>query len=123
MQATRKDIMGLFTPFGQIKSCRLPRKFDGNHRCVWEATRVSVVAARTACTATLTCSRVTCSHRRCPSCLGARLTRSCSAALPFRSGFAFVDFATKQEARNAMEAVQVRRGGPSCPASPPALQI
>lgn len=52
-EATRKDIMGLFTPFGQIKSCRLPRKFDGNHR-----------------------------------------------------GFAFVDFATKQEARNAMEAVQ-----------------
>ncbi|PRW58148.1 Multiple RNA-binding domain-containing 1 [Chlorella sorokiniana] len=52
-EATRKDIMGLFTPFGQVKSCRLPRKFDGNHR-----------------------------------------------------GFAFVDFATKQEARNAMEAVQ-----------------
>lgn len=38
MQATRKDIMGLFTPFGQIKSCRLPRKFDGNHRCGGEAT-------------------------------------------------------------------------------------
>ncbi|GAB4818001.1 hypothetical protein N2152v2_005047 [Parachlorella kessleri] len=52
-EATRKDIMGLFTPFGHVKSCRLPRKFDGTHR-----------------------------------------------------GFAFVDFATKQEARSAMEAVQ-----------------
>eukprot|EP00887_Chlorella_sp_A99_P005214 scaffold1.g5214.t1 len=51
-EATRKDIMGLFTPFGHVKSCRLPRKFDGSHR-----------------------------------------------------GFAFVDFATKQEARNAMQAV------------------
>jgi multiple RNA-binding domain-containing protein 1 len=33
-EATRKDIMGLFTPFGQIKSARLPRKFDGTHRWV-----------------------------------------------------------------------------------------
>lgn len=32
-EATRKDIMGLFTPFGAVKSCRLPRKFDGTHRC------------------------------------------------------------------------------------------
>ncbi len=32
-EAIRKDIMGLFTPFGHIKSCRLPRKFDGTHRC------------------------------------------------------------------------------------------
>ena len=32
-EATRKDIMGLFTPFGHVKSCRLPRKFDGTHRC------------------------------------------------------------------------------------------
>lgn len=31
-EATRKDIMGLFTSFGHIKSCRLPRKFDGTHR-------------------------------------------------------------------------------------------
>lgn len=31
-EATRKDIMGLFTPFGHVKSCRLPRKFDGTHR-------------------------------------------------------------------------------------------
>jgi multiple RNA-binding domain-containing protein 1 len=52
-EATKKDIMGLFTPFGHIKSCRLPRKFDGTPR-----------------------------------------------------GFAFVDFATKQEAKNAMDAVQ-----------------
>lgn len=52
-ESTKKDIMGLFTPFGHIKSCRLPRKFDGTPR-----------------------------------------------------GFAFVDFATKQEAKNAMDAVQ-----------------
>lgn len=51
-ESTRKDILGLFAPFGEIKSCRLPRKFDGTPR-----------------------------------------------------GFAFVDFATKQEAQNAMEAV------------------
>ena len=31
-EATRKDIMGLFMPFGHVKSCRLPRKFDGTHR-------------------------------------------------------------------------------------------
>lgn len=31
-EATRKDIYGLFAPFGAIKTCRLPRKFDGNHR-------------------------------------------------------------------------------------------
>lgn len=33
-EATRKDIQQLFGPFGQLRSCRLPRKFDGNHRCV-----------------------------------------------------------------------------------------
>lgn len=31
-EATRKDLMALFMPFGQIKSCRLPKKMDGNHR-------------------------------------------------------------------------------------------
>lgn len=31
-EATRKDLLALFTPFGQVKSCRVPRKFDGNHR-------------------------------------------------------------------------------------------
>ena len=31
-EATRSDILGLFTPFGHVKSCRLPRKFDGTHR-------------------------------------------------------------------------------------------
>lgn len=51
-EATRKDLMGLFGPFGQLKSCRLPKKFDGSHR-----------------------------------------------------GFAFVDFVTKQEAKNALEGV------------------
>ena len=32
-EATRKDVAALFAPFGQIKSCRLPKKFDGSHRC------------------------------------------------------------------------------------------
>jgi multiple RNA-binding domain-containing protein 1 len=32
-EATRKDLIALFQPFGQIKSCRLPKKFDGGHRC------------------------------------------------------------------------------------------
>ena len=32
-EATRKDLTALFTPFGQIKSCRLPKKMDGKHRC------------------------------------------------------------------------------------------
>merc|ERR1712224_1010429 len=31
-EATRKDIIRLFEPYGKIKSCRLPKKFDGNHR-------------------------------------------------------------------------------------------
>lgn len=31
-EATRKDIVGLFSPFGHLKSCRLPKKFDGSHR-------------------------------------------------------------------------------------------
>lgn len=31
-EATRKDVQGLFSPFGHLKSCRLPKKFDGNHR-------------------------------------------------------------------------------------------
>lgn len=42
--------MGLFSPFGHLKSARLPKKFDGSHR-----------------------------------------------------GFAFVEFTTKQEAKNALE--------------------
>ncbi|KAL3616640.1 hypothetical protein CASFOL_039034 [Castilleja foliolosa] len=50
-EATEKDLRQLFSPFGQIKSLRLPMKF-GNHR-----------------------------------------------------GFAFVEFVTKQEARNALEAL------------------
>ena len=31
-EATKGDIRGLFAPFGQVKSVRLPLKFDGNHR-------------------------------------------------------------------------------------------
>lgn len=33
-EATRKDVMSLFSPFGHMKSCRLPRKFDGTPRFV-----------------------------------------------------------------------------------------
>ncbi|KAK2080715.1 hypothetical protein QBZ16_000569 [Prototheca wickerhamii] len=53
MIATRKDVLALFSAFGDVKSCRLPRKFDGSHR-----------------------------------------------------GFAFVEFSSKQEAKNAVEGVQ-----------------
>ena len=31
-EATRRDVLGLFSPFGAVRSCRLPRKFDGTHR-------------------------------------------------------------------------------------------
>ncbi|XP_006827686.3 LOW QUALITY PROTEIN: multiple RNA-binding domain-containing protein 1 [Amborella trichopoda] len=31
-EATKKDLKQLFSAFGQIKSLRLPKKFDGNHR-------------------------------------------------------------------------------------------
>ena len=53
-----QDIAGLFSPFGHLKSCRLPKKFDGNHR-----------------------------------------------------GFAFIEFVTKQEAKNAMEGGWRMQGG------------
>jgi multiple RNA-binding domain-containing protein 1 len=31
-EATKKELYELFKPFGQVKTLRLPRKFDGNHR-------------------------------------------------------------------------------------------
>ncbi len=31
-EATKSDLRSLFGPFGQVKSLRLPRKFDGQHR-------------------------------------------------------------------------------------------
>ncbi|KAK3283755.1 hypothetical protein CYMTET_8567 [Cymbomonas tetramitiformis] len=31
-EATQRDLHQLFSPFGQIKSIRIPRKFDGGHR-------------------------------------------------------------------------------------------
>lgn len=49
-EATKRDVQQLFRSFGQVKSLRLPKKFDGSHR-----------------------------------------------------GFGFVDFLTKQEAKNAFE--------------------
>jgi multiple RNA-binding domain-containing protein 1 len=51
-EATRDDVMNLFTAVAEVKSCRLPKKFDGSHR-----------------------------------------------------GFAFVEFASAGEAKNAMSAV------------------
>ena len=37
-EATAKEIRALFQPFGQIKSVRLPRKFDNSHRYSLPAT-------------------------------------------------------------------------------------
>jgi multiple RNA-binding domain-containing protein 1 len=51
-EATAKDVRGLMNPFGHVKTCRLPKKFDGSTR-----------------------------------------------------GFAFVEFATKGEAQNAVRSV------------------
>lgn len=51
-EANKKEIQQLFHAFGQVKTLRLPRKFDGTHR-----------------------------------------------------GFAFVDFLSKEEAKNAVEAL------------------
>ena len=31
-EATKRDLSQLFSPFGQLKSLRVPRKFDGSHR-------------------------------------------------------------------------------------------
>jgi multiple RNA-binding domain-containing protein 1 len=31
-EATKRDLSQLFAPFGQLKSLRMPRKFDGSHR-------------------------------------------------------------------------------------------
>ena len=31
-EATKRDVQKLFNPFGTLKSCRLPKKFDGSHR-------------------------------------------------------------------------------------------
>ena len=36
-EGTRRDVLALFSPFGAVRSCRLPRKFDGTHRHVsWD---------------------------------------------------------------------------------------
>ena len=51
-EATKKDLKDLFSSFGQVKTVRIPRKFDGQHR-----------------------------------------------------GFAFIDFATKREAKTAYESL------------------
>lgn len=123
-EATRKDIQGLFTPFGQVKSCRLPRKFDGTHRCacVWGLEREMGGCMGGWAGAGLVqgggAARV---HPVPPAMLAAVWPDPfcCPAHVPLTnppvssldifhpcSGFAFVDFATKQEARNAMEAVQ-----------------
>ena len=46
-EATRKEIMSLFSPFGHMKSCRLPRKFDGTPRSACIATNGSTGRFRT----------------------------------------------------------------------------
>lgn len=33
-EASKKELMGLCTPFGHVKELRVPRKFDGTHRRV-----------------------------------------------------------------------------------------
>ena len=154
-EATRKDILGLFTPFGAVKSCRLPRKFDGTHRWAGgggrrgRAGRAGALragadaqeggaAGRSAAgyragkrsvwpAAVAVCSALKLATRGWPgkpqeaglaACATAVLLQrspaercppNCPSACPparlRRRGFAFVDFATKQEARNAMEAV------------------
>ena len=45
-EATRKDVMSLFSPFGHIKTCRLPRKFDGTPRWGWTVLLVSKLCSR-----------------------------------------------------------------------------
>ena len=39
-EATKKELRELFATFGQVKSLRLPQKFDHTHRCVQSASRV-----------------------------------------------------------------------------------
>ena len=57
-EATRKDIVALFGPFGQVKSCRLPKKFDGSHRCVCCAAACSAQVLNThSCLARSACIR------------------------------------------------------------------
>ena len=51
-EATRKEVMSLFSPFGHMKSCRLPRKFDGTPRCDKDCTHswnLSLCLCRSQC--------------------------------------------------------------------------
>ena len=47
-EATRQDVLSLFTALGEVKSCRLPRKFDGSHRGFAFVDFASAAEAKTA---------------------------------------------------------------------------
>ena len=49
-EATRQDVLNLFTALGEVKSCRLPRKFDGSHRGFAFVDFASAAEAKTAVT-------------------------------------------------------------------------
>lgn len=50
-EATRQDIMNLFTALAEVKSCRLPKKFDGSHRGFAFVEFASAAEAKTAMSA------------------------------------------------------------------------
>ena len=47
-EATRQDVLNLFTALGEVKSCRLPKKFDGTHRGFAFVDFASAAEAKTA---------------------------------------------------------------------------
>ena len=49
-EATRQDVLNLFAALGEVKSCRLPRKFDGSHRGFAFVDFASAAEAKTAIT-------------------------------------------------------------------------
>lgn len=49
-EATRQDVLNLFTALGEVKSCRLPKKFDGSHRGFAFVDFASAAEAKTAIT-------------------------------------------------------------------------
>lgn len=49
-EATRQDVLNLFTALAEVKSCRLPKKFDGSHRGFAFVEFASTAEAKTAMT-------------------------------------------------------------------------
>jgi RNA recognition motif-containing protein len=113
-EATRKDLMGLFGPFGHIKSCRCEGAKKGQYltmRC-----RDICSCCDSKCTAAGQCAYVLMAHcvlRVGPAWQTARSLHCCISGpcrLPKKfdgnhRGFAFLEFTTKQEAQNALEGV------------------